>query len=264
MLSSMIRPAAEVALAAQRPPRWLLAQQWERLLFAHWPVDARRVRAVLPSSVEPDVHDGRAWVTVVSFLMVGTRSHPGPRWRGLAPIPELNVRTYVRVGDLPAVWFLTLDTTSPLFVTMGRALFGLRYRLARMAVVAEGDAVHFLSEADGAAFSARYAPAGPPTAAAPGTLEHFLVERYRLFSSQRGRLLTARVAHEPWPLQPAAAEITLNRMAPPGLEFRGEPLLHFCRSVSARISVPERVPSYASSPLALPLRAQTGRAGPGV
>jgi uncharacterized protein len=231
----MVRSAGDVA--TRRPP-WLLAQRWEHLLFAHWPVEPRDLRRLLPSAVEPDVRDGAAWVAIVAFLMVGTRTHTGPRWRGLPPIPELNVRTYVRVRDVPGVWFLSLDTNSPLFVTIGRALYGLRYRLARMAAVADGDAVHYLSSAGEAAFCSTFAPAGPPARALPGSLEEFLVERYRLFAERRGRLITAQVAHEPWPLQPAQADIRLNRMAPRGLHFRGEPLLHFSRSVDAVISAP--------------------------
>jgi hypothetical protein len=217
---------------------WLIAQRWEQLLFAHWQVEPRALRRLLPPAVEPDLHDGAGFVAIVAFVMSGTRAAAGLDRRGLAPIPELNVRTYVRVGGVPGVWFLSLDTNSPLFVTMGRALYGLRYRLARMAAVADGDAVHYVSSAGDAAFASTHAPTGPARPARPGSLEDFLVERYRLFAERRGRLITAEVAHAPWALQPAEAEIRLNRMAPPGATFRGEPLLHFCRSVEARISTP--------------------------
>jgi uncharacterized protein len=219
--------------------RWLIAQRWEQLLFAHWGVEPGELRRLLPRAVEPDVHDGAAWLSIVAFLMVGTRPPAATAcWRGLGAIPELNVRTYVRVANVPGVWFVSLDTSSPLFVVIGRALYGLRYRHARMTALADGDVIHYLSAAAGAAFSATYAPGGPPARARAGSLEHFLVERYRLFSLRHGRLITARVAHEPWALQPADAEIAINRMAPAGLPFRGTPLLHFSRSVSALIAAP--------------------------
>jgi uncharacterized protein YqjF (DUF2071 family) len=222
--------------------RWLIAQRWEQLLFAHWPVDPREARRLLPPSVEPDVYEGSAWLAIVAFRMVGSRPTIGPRfWHGLGPIPELNVRTYVRVGGVPGVWFVSLDTSSPLFVAFGRTLFGLRYRLARMTAVVEGETVHYCSAGKKAAFAASYAPAGAVECASPGSLEYFLVERYRLFAEHHGHLITAQVTHEPWPLQPATAEIAVNRVAPPGVAFRGDPLLHFSRSVSARISFPELV-----------------------
>jgi uncharacterized protein YqjF (DUF2071 family) len=225
------------------PPPWLVAQRWDRLLFLHWPVDPAELKPLLPPRVEPDVRDGRAWLAIVAFVMVGTRSCGPPWWPVLAPIPELNVRTYVRVDDVPAVWFLSLDASSPFFATIGRALYGMPYHVAEMGATENDGRVEYRSARPGAAFEALYAPAGPAARAEPGSLEHFLVERYRLFSMRRGRLITAVVAHEPWPLQPAEARIAVNTMAPPGLEFREEPIVHFCRSVSAVISAPSAVGS---------------------
>src|SRR5206468_9308835 len=147
----------------------------------------------------------------------------GPSGLTLRPIPELNVRTYVRVRGVPGVWFLSLDASSPFFVTAGRALYGLPYRLARMTTLVDGERVHYLSSRRGASFAASYEPCGAPEHAEPGSLEHFLVERYRLFSLWRGHLITALVAHERWPLQPVSARIDVNRMAPAGLPFCGRP-----------------------------------------
>jgi uncharacterized protein YqjF (DUF2071 family) len=220
------------------PPAWLVAQRWERLLFAHWPVDPASLRPLLPRRVEPDVRDGEAWIAIVAFVMVGTRAAGPPWWPVLPPIPELNLRTYVRVDDVPAVWFLSLHASSPFFATIGRTLYGMPYHVAGMKATEVDGCVHYRSERAGAAFEALYRPAGPARRAEPGTLEHFLVERYRLFSKRRGRLLTAVVAHEPWPLQPAEARIAVNELAPPGLELSGEPIVHFSRSVTAVISAP--------------------------
>jgi uncharacterized protein YqjF (DUF2071 family) len=220
---------------------WLIKQRWEHLLFAHWPIQPGALRPLLPPSVEPDIREGQAWLAIVAFVMVGTRPYVAPRRSALPPIPELNVRTYVRVDNVPGVWFLSLDASSPLFVAVGRALYGLRYRLAHMATVVDGPSIHYLAAADGVGFAAAYAPCGEAALAHPGSLEHFLVERYRLFAERRRRLVTAVVEHEPWALQPATARIELNRMAPAGLAFRGEPLLHYARAVDARISAPEPV-----------------------
>jgi uncharacterized protein len=228
------------------PPAWLVAQRWERLLFAHWRVDPTELASQLPPRVEPDVRDGDAWLAVVAFVMAGTRAS-GPPWRPvLEPIPELNVRTYVRVAGLPAVWFLSLDASSAFFATVGRALYGMPYHVADMRVAEVGGRVRYRSARKGARFEAVYAPAGPPARAEPASLEHFLVERYRLFSLRRGRLITAVVAHEPWPLQRAEARIDVNELAPPGLAFRGEPIVHYSRSVSAVISAPSAAGSVVA------------------
>lgn len=229
-----------------RPLPWLLAQRWSHLLFAHWPVDPVQLGRRLPAGVEPDIHENRAWLAIVAFRMLDTRPAIAPRRVTLSPIPELNVRTYVRVADVPGVWFLSLDASSPFFVSAGRVLYGLPYRLARMATVVDGERIHYLSSSRDARFVSAYEPCGPVAHPQAGSLEHFLVERYRLFSQRRGRLLTAVVTHEPWPLQPAVARIDVNEMAPRGLPFRGEPLLHFARSVDARISVPQALSQLES------------------
>jgi uncharacterized protein len=218
--------------------RWLLSQRWDDLLFAHWPVEPTRVRALLPSGVEPDVREGTAWVGIVAFEMTGTRGATVLPLRGLGPIPELNVRTYVRVAGTPGVWFLSLDTSSPLFVTIGRTLYGLRYRLARMLVARDGARIHYASARGPAAFAAAYEPIGPAAPAAATSLEHWLLERYRLFAQRGGRLVTAEVAHPRWKLQPVEARIELNSLDPPGLPLDKKPLFHFSPGVQALISPP--------------------------
>ena len=92
--------------------------------------------------------------------------------------------------------------------------------------------IHYRSEAEGvrAALRATYEPAGPVAQPEPGTLEHFLTERYRLYTLDgSGRLRHADIHHAPWLLQPARAEIAENTLiAPFHIELpAGEPLLHY-------------------------------------
>jgi uncharacterized protein YqjF (DUF2071 family) len=208
------------------------------LLFAHWPVSPRALRPLLPAGVEPDLRHGRAWIGVVASRMTETRAASLLPPRGLGPIPELNVRTYVRLGGEPGVWFLSLDTSSPLFVTIGRTVYGLAYHRARMVVVRDGTRIHYASARGPAAFAASYEPAASGARAIHGSLEHWLVERYRLFALRGGRLVTAEVAHPRWTLQPVDARIELNTLEPRGVRFRGEPVLHFSPGVDALISAP--------------------------
>jgi uncharacterized protein len=219
----------------------MLSQRWDDLLFAHWPIQPEVLRPLLPAGVEPDVREGSAWLGVVAFRMTETRAAGLVPSRGLGSIPELNVRTYVSVGGRRGVWFLSLDTSSPLFIAIGRSVYGLSYHLARMVVTRHGASVHFASARGAAGFVASYEPVGRASVSAVGSLEHWLTERYRLFALRGGRLVTATVAHAPWVLQPVRANIGLNTLAPPGVAFEGEPLLHFSRGVDARISAPTPV-----------------------
>jgi len=84
---------------------WVMTQTWHDLLFAHWTIDIALVRSHVPPHFELDLFDGRAWIGIVPFSM--TNVSP----RGVPPLPlmsefaELNVRTYVRVGDRPGSTF---------------------------------------------------------------------------------------------------------------------------------------------------------------
>jgi uncharacterized protein YqjF (DUF2071 family) len=81
-----------------------------------------------------------------------------------------------------------------------------------------------------AALHATYAPIGAPATPMAGTLEHFLTERYTLYTVDAAhRLHAADIHHPPWPLQRADAHLRENTMtAPYGLRLPTvDPLLHY-------------------------------------
>jgi uncharacterized protein YqjF (DUF2071 family) len=91
----------------------------------------------------------------------------------------------------------------------------------------------------------RYAPVGAPFEARPGTLEHWLTERYCLYSAAPdGRLLRGEIHHRPWPLQPAEADFERNDLAAAsGLELPDErPQLLFARRLEVVAFAPRAVP----------------------
>lgn len=223
--------------------RWTWRQSWLDLLFAHWPIDAARLRPLIPAELEIDQFDGSAWAAVVPFRMTGVMRRPWPDAPWVSAFCELNVRTYVTHGGKPGVWFLSLDATNPLAVWAAKRWFHLPYHRARMALRPEGDAFHYTSRrVRGAAeFRAWYRPTGEPYEARPGTLEHWLTERYCLYAaSPRGALSRTEVLHAPWPLQPAEAEFSVNTMLEANsVHVEGPPaLLHFARRVDVVVWSP--------------------------
>ena len=86
-----------------------------------------------------------------------------------------------------------------------------------------------------------YGPAGLPAPAEPGTLEHFLVERYVLYSWSAGTLYKARVHHFPYPLQPAVATgLREGLLRAAGLKRpEAEPLAHYAREVQVDVFPPQ-------------------------
>ena len=187
---------------------------WVDVAFLHWRVDADALRKLLPSSVELETFDGSAWLGVVPFLMTGVRLRGVPPLPRLSTFPELNVRTYVTRDDRPGVWFFSLDAESRLFVEAAKWRYKLPYHRAQMTYRRIGDHVHYESARAGAAFSGSYRGHGDLFHAEPGTLEHFLVERYCLYTEDGGRVHQGEIHHLPWDLQQAEAKVDLNTMAP--------------------------------------------------
>jgi uncharacterized protein YqjF (DUF2071 family) len=214
---------------------WVMTQTWNDLLFAHWPVDVRSLRERVPTAFELDLYDGQAWLGIVPFHMTNVSPRFVPALPWVSAFPELNVRTYVRVGDKPGVFFFSLDAGNSVAVGAARTLLNLPYFTARMAVTLDGGEVRYESRREGdpaADFQAAYRRRGNPRPPQPGTLEYFLTERYCLYAvNHRGLPYRLDIHHPPWPLEPATAEIAVNTMAEAaGLRLPSlAPLLHFSK-----------------------------------
>jgi uncharacterized protein len=223
-------------------------QRWHDLLFAHWPVPAAALARHLPPGLLLDTFEGRAWLGVVPFRMTGVRLAGLPALPGSGAFPELNLRTYVRRGEARGVWFFSLDAGSRLAVEVARRWFGLPYFRAALQCTADGDGLRYASRridrrGPPAELRVDYAPVGPPSPAAPGSLEDFLTNRMLLFAARpRGALLSAPVEHAPWPLQPARATFASNTLAAAlGLPLREPPSsLLFSRRLDVRVGAPRR------------------------
>lgn len=218
---------------------WAGRMRWSDLAFLHWPLDPGVLQPLIPTGLELETFDGNAWLGIVPFRMEASRVRLLPAIPGLSDFPELNVRTYVRVGQRFGVWFFSLDAANPVAVRGARTIFNLAYFDASMTVDTRDDIVAYRShrthrDAPPADFSAKYAPAGPVYHAQPGTLDYFLTERYCLFHQQQnGDLGYLDVHHLPWPLQAATVRIEQNTMAAAfGVTWPDvPPLAHFSRGV---------------------------------
>ena len=224
---------------------WIMAQRWHDLLFAHWPMPPAKIAPLVPAPLRLDTRDGSAWLGVVPFRMTGVRLRMCPPLPGLSAFCELNVRTYVSFGELPGVYFFSLDADSAIAVAVARAWFGLPYLRARMSLRDEGGEIAYASVRRGGApaeFTARYAADGDARAPVRGSLEHWLVERYCLFTAGGGRARRVDIHHLPWQLAPARAEIRTNTMAAAlGLALPDEPpLLHFAANQEIAVWAPTR------------------------
>ena len=245
-------PDERERLVATRRPEGLpvTKQRWAELLFLHWSLPAQAIAGLLPPGLEVDTFEGRAYVGLVPFTVTGARPTLMPAVPGLSSFHEVNVRTYVHQGgSAPGVWFFSLDASNRVVVTLARLSFKLPYRFARIHfAVREPDPaerpprreVRFVSQrvaGNPPDCEVTYGPAGAPAPAPPGTLEHFLVERYVLYTVSDGALYRARVYHAPYPLQPAwvgGLRESLVRSA--GLSRpESEPIAHYASEVKVEV-----------------------------
>jgi uncharacterized protein YqjF (DUF2071 family) len=217
---------------------WLWSQTWHDLAFLHWPVEPGSLAKRIPDGLTLEEFDGAAWVGVAPFRISRATLRGVPPLPWLSAFPETNVRTYVRRDDRPGVWFFSLDADSHLGVLGGQWLFELPYVYAEIDVrEKEGMVLYELRRRSGFRFSASYEATGAAQQSVPGSIEHFLTERYRLYArSAGGRLHYADIHHVPWPLQPGRAEIRENGLlGANGLEVAGAPMVHFSRQLDVAI-----------------------------
>jgi len=214
-----------------------MRQTWNKLLFAHWPIRADQIQALIPSALTLDTFDGTAWVGIVPFAMNDVS------FRFLSALPsnfcELNVRTYVSYKGRGGVFFFSLDASNPLAVEVARAAFRLSYFHSRMRITGTTDSIDYTCQrrdwrSAEVNFEASYGPTGAVQYSAKGSIEEFLTERYCFFTSGAGgRVMSCDVHHGQWPLQPAAAQFRRNTILEPlSLNLlKLEPLLHYCHKL---------------------------------
>jgi uncharacterized protein YqjF (DUF2071 family) len=223
---------------------WIMFQSWRELLFAHWPLPPERIRALVPEPLLLEEFDGRAWIGITPFLLTDLRARGLPAIPGVSEFPELNLRTYVRFGDKPGIFFFSLDAASGAAVIAARAFYRLPYHRAEMSIAHRDGWIEYLSrrsEGD-AEFIGRYRAVGESFHAPPGTLEYFLTERYALYTVLRnGDVLRGEIHHSPWTLQNAEAKLDRNTLAAAsGITLPDRPpLLHFSARQDTLIWAPE-------------------------
>jgi len=221
--------------------RFMRHDAWENALFVHWPVDPARLAALLPQGLEPDVHEGSAWIGLVLLTERGVSAH---HWFGrklVRPIDHLgaNIRTYVRRGDMTGIFFWSLECSSFL-ASFGARTAGIPYFPSSMqrsvdvepfgtrAVRGQSEPADNQQSGDGFVFSFSSVRKGfgvnRPSVSASWRIStdpvqedqlfeeraRWFVERYSVFAAWPWGtgpvLLRGDVQHPSWPVQRAVVE----------------------------------------------------------
>ena len=168
--------------------------------------------------------DGAAWVGLVLLTEEGVSPGPCHGWLPAVSHHGANVRTYVHdaAGGRPGIFFLSLECGS-LLASLGARLFAIPYWPATMARRGGGGGGGRRRQMTSRRWLLGGAGAGAELdcewtigdAASVVNVDpdhtwarqsRWFLERYRLYTAQRGQLYTGTISHPPWPAVPAAVE----------------------------------------------------------
>ena len=216
----------------------VMLQRWHEISFFHWSCDPALLQPRLPPGLRIDTYDGKAWISLTPFLLKGLRPLLFPQSLGLT-FPEMNLRTYAVGRDGPGIWFFSLDAARIIAVLGARASYGLPYYWSDMRVdIGPNENFYFSNRGEAATARIRIAKEAP--IAEQSRLDIFLTARFRLYSTFRGRLITAEVSHSPWQLNRVRTlEFDESVRHTMGVDFPNPDFLaHHSRGVDTKIGRP--------------------------
>lgn len=194
----------------------LFLARWDQAVFIHYEADPVVLQREVPFPL--DLHEGRAFVSLVAFTLLRMRPRRGGRlgewlFKPIASHEFLNVRTYVRRAGEPGIFFLAEWLSNPLSVRLGPRSFGLPYRFGQLKYAhphGDGEILGTVTANEG---RLKYYATIPAARFDPSEAEsrtEFLLERYTAFTCQRGRRRLFRVWHEPWRQTPIDIDVTAD------------------------------------------------------
>ena len=197
---------------------WIMTQRWNDLLFLHYSLPPEVIRPLVPDVLTLDTYKQRAWVSVTPFWINHLRPPGVPSLPWISHFSEINVRTYVSRDGKPGVYFFSLDASNLSAVWGARVFYRLPYWQAAVKVKGRGGPkIEYSTKRQHgpkpAELRCSYGPASRAFHAHPGSIEHFLCERYCLYAFSRKRLYRGEIHHLPWDLQEATVTVEENTMA---------------------------------------------------
>jgi len=208
---------------------WLGQQNWKDVLFIHTPFMHHVLRPFVPKPFEIDMYDGRSWVSIVLFKATHSRLRYMPSPVSYPPFYQMNIRTYVKFGSEPGVYFFSINTNSEL-VNCGGRFVSLPFQNANINIQQSQDTFYFevnrrTNSNNNMLFKAAYEPLLASITPRADTLPHFLTERYCIWMIQGKRIVKAPIFHSHWNLHDVKLSIKECKGLP--FSFSEDTIAHY-------------------------------------
>lgn len=174
---------------------WVYYQEWNTPIFLHWAVDAKELERLLPQELELDVHENKAWISLVPF-QIKIKPRFLPSFPLLSSFDEVNLRTYVKYRGKSGVYFLNIEAGKRVSAWLARKLSGLPYIYASM----KHEKEFFTSENNRQKNRIKLNYQINELITNPSKTDLWLSERYALFTVKNNKVTTYDVHHMPWKL----------------------------------------------------------------
>lgn len=180
--------------------------------LVNWAIDPPALRSLLPPPLEPDLHGGRAYLSVVIAHLERMRPAFLPHFLGTT-YNQVVYRAIVRCRGERGVYFVRSDADHPLMCLAGNWLTFFRFHLSRVRLKSTNEQVTFdlwAGPSERADIRATYDLASarrvlPPTShfATLDDAQQFLVELYQAFGVEpaSGRVDRVRIRRDAWNIQ---------------------------------------------------------------
>ena len=172
---------------------WIIQQKWSELVFISYEVDKDLLKKALPEQLEPDLYEGKAYVSIVPFVMSDIKFFFSPVLP-FSKLFELNLRTYVRYKGKKGIFFFTLDSNHRLGNFIARNFFHLPYRYSNLRLIKEHQSLKFYES------NSIDVEVKTTNEDLECRLSTWLTERYSLYTVSGKRVFRGDVIHDPWKL----------------------------------------------------------------
>lgn len=183
---------------------WKFYQEWNRAIFLHWEVKIELLKKYVPEELEIDLFNGQPWVSIVAFSMEKIRPRYFPEFSPISNFDEINIRTYVKLGDKTGVYFLSIEGGARLSCFVAKNISELPYRYSKMKRTEDrytSQNAQFHDELDIKFNIGRAIKKSTP-------LDTWLTERYAVFQDTETAINKFEIHHLAWTM----SEIDLQQM----------------------------------------------------